>query len=86
MAEHQPVGLELFWQEAGKVLERIGQTQTEAIRRAGLLFAGCIERNGVIQVYGTGHARALAMELAGRAGGLVPVNRIDLEDLALYAR
>ncbi len=25
------------------------------------------------------------MELAGRAGGLVPVNRIDLEDLALHA-
>lgn len=85
MPEQQSIGLELFWQEAFKVLERVHQTQTEAIHRAALLCAGCIEENGVIQVYGTGHSRALAMELAGRAGGLVPVNRIDLEDLALYA-
>ena len=85
MPEQQLIGLELFWQEAFKVLERILQTQADAIRRAALLFADCIEKNGVIQVYGTGHSRALAMELAGRAGGLVPVNRIDLEDLALDA-
>jgi uncharacterized phosphosugar-binding protein len=85
MPAQQPIGLELFWQEAFKVLERVHQTQADAIRRAASLFADCIERNGVIQVYGTGHSRALAMELAGRAGGLVPVNRIDLEDLALYA-
>ena len=86
MPEQQSIGLELYWQEAFKVLERIVQTQADAIRRAALLFADSIEKNGVIQVYGTGHSRALAMELAGRAGGLVPVNRIDLEDLALRAR
>ena len=85
MTEHSSFGLELFWQEASKVLERIHQTQTEAIRRAALLFADCIENNGVIQAYGTGHSRAIGMELSGRAGGLVPINRIDLEDLALYA-
>lgn len=85
MPEYQSIGLELFQQEAFKVLERILQTQAVAIREAALLFADCIEKNGVIQVYGTGHSRALAMELSGRAGGLVPVNRIDLEDLALCA-
>ncbi len=86
MFEQQPIGLELFWQEAFKVLERIRQTQSNAIRRAALLFADCIEKNGIIHAYGTGHSRALTMELAGRAGGLVPVNRIDLEDLALHAQ
>lgn len=86
MSEHQQIGLELFWQEAFKVLERVRQTQTDAIRHAALLFADCIEQNGIIHAYGTGHSRALTMELAGRAGGLVPVNRIDLEDLALHAQ
>ena len=86
MPEQPSIGLELFWHEAFKVLERIVQTQADAIRRAAFLFADCIEKNGVIQVYGTGHSRALTMELVGRAGGLVPVNRIDLEDLALRAR
>ncbi len=85
MSDKQAIGLELFWQESFKVLERIRHTQAEAIRRASLLSADCIEKNGVIQVYGTGHSRAIAMELAGRAGGLVPINKLDLEDLALYA-
>ncbi len=85
MSEHSSIGLELFWQEAITILERIHSTQTEAIHRAALLFAGCIENNGVIQAYGTGHSRSVVMELSGRAGGLVPINRIDLEDLALYA-
>lgn len=85
MSEHEQFGLELFWQEATKVVERIHRTQAEAIRQAGKLFADCLEKDGVIQAYGTGHSRAFAMELAGRAGGLVPVNRIDLGDLALRA-
>jgi uncharacterized phosphosugar-binding protein len=85
MSEHEQFGLELFWQEASKVMERIYKTQTDAIRQTGRLFADCLEKDGVIQAYGTGHSRAFAMELAGRAGGLVPVNRMDLEDLALRA-
>ena len=85
MPEQPSIGLELFWHEAFKVLERIVQTQAEAIRRAAFLFADCIEKNGVIQAYGTGHSRALAMELAGRAGGLVPDNRSARVDLALRA-
>ena len=86
MSEHAQFGLELFWQEASRVIERIRQTQADAIRQVGRVFADCLEHDGVIQAYGTGHSRAFAMELAGRAGGLVPVNRIDLEDLALRAR
>jgi len=85
MSDNSAIGLELFWQESFKVLECIRHTQVEAIRLVALLCADCIEQNGVIQVYGTGHSRAIAMEFAGRAGGLVPINKIDLEDLALYA-
>lgn len=85
MPEQQVIGLESFWQEALQVLEHLHATQVNPIAQAALLFAKCIEQNGVIHTYGTGHSRAFAMELAGRAGGLVPVNRIDLEDLALRA-
>lgn len=85
MSEHAQFGLELFWQEAQKVIQRIYQTQTDAIRQVGKLFADCLEKDGIIQAYGTGHSRAFAMELSGRAGGLVPVNMISLDDLALRA-
>lgn len=43
-----------------------------------------LEAGGVIQAFGTGHSEAFAMEIAGRAGGLIPTNRIALRDVVLY--
>jgi uncharacterized phosphosugar-binding protein len=85
MSEHIPFGLERFWLEAMAVAKRVHESQADTIRQVGKLFADCLEQDGVIQAFGTGHSRAFAMELAGRAGGLAPVNRIDLLDLALLA-
>ncbi|MBO0795564.1 MAG: SIS domain-containing protein [Ktedonobacteraceae bacterium] len=82
--DQQLLSMELFWQESSRVLQQLVETQTEVLRQAARLFADCIGRDGVVHSYGTGHSRAFAMELAGRAGGLVAVNRLDLEDLALY--
>ncbi|MBX5465711.1 MAG: SIS domain-containing protein [Clostridia bacterium] len=76
-------GKELFWREASRLLERVAESQAEAIRRAAELFADRIERDGVIHAFGTGHSRAFAMELANRAGGLVPFDMMSLEQLVL---
>jgi uncharacterized phosphosugar-binding protein len=38
----------------------------------------------VLQAFGTGHSEAFAMEVAGRAGGLIPTNRIALRDVVLH--
>jgi uncharacterized phosphosugar-binding protein len=48
------------------------------------LFVSAIEAGGVIQAFGTGHSEAFAMEIAGRAGGLIPTNRIALRDTVLH--
>lgn len=48
------------------------------------LLTTAITNGGVIQAFGTGHSQAFAMEIAGRAGGLIPTNAINLRDLALY--
>jgi uncharacterized phosphosugar-binding protein len=37
--------------------------------------------DGVLHAFGTGHSEACAMEIAGRAGGLVGTNKISLRDL-----
>jgi uncharacterized phosphosugar-binding protein len=54
------------------------------ITRAAALFTAAISRGGVIQAFGSGHSEAVAMEIAGRAGGLVPTNRLALRDIVLY--
>ncbi|MGF6824651.1 putative phosphosugar-binding protein [Microbacterium sp. ZKA21] len=47
------------------------------------LMVACIDAGGVIHTFGTGHSEAFAMEIAGRAGGLIPTNRFALRDIVL---
>ena len=57
------------------------ETQQDNIAAAAELVVAAFESGGIIQVFGTGHSRSFAMEIAGRAGGLVPANKISLTDL-----
>src|SRR6478672_6972983 len=71
--------------EAAAVLldaaQKVTSTQTDAIAAAAALLAESVGKGGVVQVFGTGHSRSFAMEIAGRAGGLVPANKIAITDL-----
>ncbi|WP_341717168.1 SIS domain-containing protein [Micromonospora sp. FIMYZ51] len=65
-------------------MHRVAQSQRDQVARAADLIAEAIRADGVVHAFGTGHSEALAMEIAGRAGGLVPTNRIALRDLVLH--
>ncbi len=54
-----------------------------AIDEAIRLTTESLDAGGVIQAFGTGHSEAFAMEIAGRAGGLIATNRIALRTLVL---
>jgi len=62
----------------------VGGGQRAQKRRAAALLTETVLAGGVIQAFGCGHSEGLAMEIAGRAGGLVPTNRIALRDVVLY--
>ncbi|TWH66013.1 SIS domain-containing protein [Micromonospora olivasterospora] len=66
-----------------ETIGRVSANQREAVHRAADLIADALRADGVVHAFGTGHSEALAMEIAGRAGGLVPTNRIALRDLVL---
>lgn len=76
------------------VTDFLGQTTSRLERIAALadsgglddaitLLADAIGSGGIVHVFGTGHSEAFAMEVAGRAGGLIPTNKIALRDLVL---
>lgn len=48
------------------------------------LIVESLQAGGVLQAFGTGHSEAFAMEIAGRAGGLIATNRIALRDIVLH--
>lgn len=77
------VSAEAFFAVARDAIAAVERTQLDAIRRAAAVLADRIRSGGVVQVFGTGHSRAFAMEMAGRAGGLVPVHSMYLGKLAL---
>lgn len=71
-----------------EVVSRLQQVSALA-RDGGLdaaveLLATALARGGVVHAFGTGHSEAFAMEVAGRAGGLIPTNRIALRDAVLF--
>ncbi|GAB2953881.1 sugar isomerase domain-containing protein [Micromonospora polyrhachis] len=67
-----------------ETIARVSTEQRDAVRQAADLITETLRADGVIHAFGTGHSEALAMEIAGRAGGLVPTNRIALRDVVLY--
>ncbi|MEU9703435.1 SIS domain-containing protein [Streptomyces sp. NPDC047981] len=77
------LGAELFVDVARQAVERVVAGNKDAVGVAARLFADCVAADGVIHAFGTGHSQAAALEVAGRAGGLVPTSRIALADLVL---
>ncbi|WP_432666974.1 SIS domain-containing protein [Wukongibacter baidiensis] len=72
-----------FFKEAEKSIEKLKATQVENIEKAAKMLTERMLNNGVVHIFGTGHSKCFAMELVNRAGGLVPMNKIVLDDLAL---
>ena len=65
-------------------IERIAvMAQEGGLDAAIAMIAGSITDNGILQAFGTGHSQAFAMEIAGRAGGLIPTARIALSDVVV---
>lgn len=65
------MGLE-FFDKAREVMGKLEETQAENIHAAALLISESIQKGGILQAFGSGHSYAGAIEVCGRAGGLIP--------------
>ena len=78
---HESVNQQTAAAVLSEAVRKVATTQQEPIAAAARLLAASVANGGVVQVFGTGHSRSFAMEIAGRAGGLVPANKIAITDL-----
>ncbi|MGA4988077.1 sugar isomerase domain-containing protein [Nonomuraea bangladeshensis] len=67
-----------------ELLAKLPAQQEKEIAAAADLLAAALSAGGVVNAFGSGHSEAIAMEIAGRAGGLVPTNRLTLRDLVIF--
>lgn len=79
-----PVSATSYLEVLGPIMSRVSEQASGPVQEAADLIATSIRNDGVLQAFGSGHSEALAMELAGRAGGLVPSNRIALRDVVVH--
>ena len=68
-------GLE-YLEKVKELIEKVKTTQGEKIEEAGRVMAEAIAKGGIIYFCGSGHARMIALEGVGRAGGLIPADAI----------
>jgi uncharacterized phosphosugar-binding protein len=66
------------------VIEHVVGARDVGVARAADLIADSLRTGGVLQAFGAGHSEAVAADFVGRAGGLVPTNRICLRDLVVF--
>jgi uncharacterized phosphosugar-binding protein len=74
----------LYFQKLKELLSSIEKDENENLKKAAEKVAQCIQSNGIVHVFGCGHSHILGEELFYRAGGLVPINPILIEDLMLH--
>jgi uncharacterized phosphosugar-binding protein len=83
-APGRAVGAQAYLDALAPIMARVSRQADGPVQQAAELVVGSLRAGGVVQAFGTGHSEALAMELAGRAGGLVPTNRIALRDVVIF--
>lgn len=80
-----PALAQAFHEQVSNRIDRLARMAADGgFDEAISLMVQALDAGGVIQAFGTGHSEAFAMEIAGRAGGLIPTNRIALRDIVLY--
>ena len=67
---------ETYFDRLDEILERIRVSGRESIPAAAEIIATTVAGGGVVHAFGSGHSQLLAIDLAGRAGGLASVNVI----------
>jgi uncharacterized phosphosugar-binding protein len=78
------VSAQAYLDALAPIMARVSGQAGGPVQQAAELVVASLRAGGVVQAFGTGHSEALAMEFAGRAGGLVPTNRISLRDVVIF--
>jgi len=75
---------DLYFQKLKDLINTVEKAENENLITAANKIAQCIQRDGIVHIFGCGHSHMLGEELFYRAGGLAPINPILIEDLMLH--
>jgi uncharacterized phosphosugar-binding protein len=64
-----------FFEKVEQLLPVLKQEEVN-MRKAGHIVAQSIMSGGILQAFGSGHSASVAIEICGRAGGLIPSKQV----------
>ena len=69
-----------FENEINNLLDILYESQKDNMEHVAILFKDCIENDGVIHVFGSGHSVGLGIDIKNRVGSLVPIHIMEMSD------
>ncbi len=69
-----------FKEELFDLLDHLYESQKDNIEAAAQAFKECIEKGGVVHVFGSGHSVGLGIDIKDRVGALVPIHIMEMSD------
>jgi uncharacterized phosphosugar-binding protein len=76
--------IDAYFQGVTTLLKTILTYEKDAIQKAGEKIAESISNQGIVHLFGCGHSHLVATDAYYRAGGLVPIQPIFIEELMLH--
>ena len=73
-----------YYQKASRIINEAYLEEGQKICQGARIMADCIGNGDLIYAFGCGHSHMLAEEMFYRAGGLVPVSAMLMEDVMLH--
>jgi len=69
-----------FLDEIETLLDTLYDTQKDNLEACAQAMKECIEKGGVVHVFGSGHSVGLGIDIKGRIGALVPIHIMEMSD------
>ncbi len=69
-----------FKDELSALLDHLYEKEGDNIEATAQAFKECIEKGGVIHVFGSGHSVGLGIDIKDRLGALVPIHIMEMTD------
>ena len=69
-----------FEDELSSLLDTLYDSQKDNIEATAEAFKECIENDGVVHVFGSGHSVGLGIDIKNRVGSLIPIHIMEMSD------
>ena len=74
------INAKTFKDEIEVLLDKLYESQKDNIELVAQAMKECIEKDGVIHVFGSGHSVGLGIDIKNRVGSLVPIHIMEMSD------